>query len=119
MKNRTMKFTIISVMLMLLSIGCASTTPVATDSWREYFKTGRSKEEITKEFNLYRGKWWNHYTRGRWYAEGGFYEEAIADYKKAIEIRSKDSRAARSYGLHFWDYFARRELGIAYYELKQ
>ena len=119
MKNRTIKFTVISVMLMLLSIGCASTMPVATDSWREYFKQGRSKEEITNEFNLYRGKWWNYYTRGRWYAEGGFHEEAIADYKKAIEIRSKDSRAARSYGLHFWDYFARRELGIAYYELKQ
>ncbi|MCF6149471.1 MAG: hypothetical protein E3K37_12530 [Candidatus Kuenenia sp.] len=119
MKNKAIKLTIISITLFVISIGCAATTPVATDSWREYFKPGRTKEEITKEFNLYRGKWWNYYTRGRWYAEGGFYEEAIGDFKKAIEIRSKDRRAARSYGLHFWDYFGHRELGIAFYELKQ
>jgi len=96
-------------------VSCATVSNIGTDNWRDYFKPGCSKEEITRDFNLYRGKWWNHYVRGRWYADGGYYDEAIQDFKKSISLRSKDERSARSYGLHFWEYFAHRELGIVYY----
>ena len=91
---------------------------VSTESWRDYFKPGHTKEEIKKRFNLHGGKWWNYYARGRWYAEGGFYDEAIQDFKRCINVRSKDQAFARSYGTHFCEYLAHRELGIVYYEQK-
>ena len=96
-------------------VSCATVSNIGTDNWRDYFKPGRSKEEITKDFNLYRGKWWNYYVRGRWYAEGGYWDEAARDFKTAVGLRGADQRSARSYGLHFWEYFAHRELGIVYF----
>lgn len=114
MEHKKSKCTIILLCILMLA-SCAAVSQIGTDNWRDYFKTGRTKEEITKEFNLYRGKWWNYYTRGRWYAEEGYYDEAVQDFKKAIGLRGKDARSARSYGLHFWEYFAHRELGIVYY----
>jgi len=95
--------------------GCTTTSQIGTDNWRDYFKPGHTKEEIARNFNLYRGKWWNYYVRGRWFAAGGYYREAVQDFKKSISLRSKDQRSARSYGMHFWEYFAHRELGIVYY----
>lgn len=109
------KFITVAPLLSLMFVSCATVSNVGTDNWRDYFKPGCSKEEITRDFNLYRGKWWNHYVRGRWYADGGYYDEAIQDFQKSISLRSKDERSARSYGLHFWEYFAHRELGIVYY----
>jgi len=111
------KFKLITIapLLSLMFVSCATVSNIGTDNWRDYFKPGSSKEEIARDFNLYRGKWWNHYVRGRWYADGGYYDEAIQDFKKSISLRSKDERSARSYGLHFWEYFAHRELGIVYY----
>jgi len=111
------KFKFIALLFLLLPmfVSCATVSNIGTDNWRDYFKPGSLKEEITRDFNLYRGKWWNYYVRGRWYADGGYYDEAIQDFKKSISLRSKDERSARSYGLHFWEYFAHRELGIVYY----
>ena len=113
----TKKFKLIVLLpsFVLAFVSCATVSQIGTDNWRDYFKPGCSKEEIARDFNLYRGKWWNHYVRGRWYADGGFYDDAIQDFKKSISLRSKDERSARSYGLHFWEYFAHRELGIVYY----
>ncbi|HHT9130677.1 MAG TPA: hypothetical protein ACFYEC_07430, partial [Candidatus Brocadiaceae bacterium] len=88
---------------------------IGTDNWRDYFKPGHTKEEIARDFNIYRGMWWNYYVRGRWFAEGGYYDEAVQDFKKSISLRNRDQRSARSYGLHFWEFFAHRELGIVYY----
>ena len=111
------KFKFIALLFLLLPmfVSCATVSNIGTDTWRDYFKPGCPKEEITRDFNLFRGKWWNYYVRGRWYADGGYYNEAIEDFKKSISLRSKDERSARSYGLHFWEYFAHRELGIVYY----
>ncbi len=41
--------------------------------------------------------------------------DAEYDLKKAIGKRSKDQRMARTYGMHFIDYFPHRELGIVYF----
>lgn len=68
---------------------------------------------------LFRDRWWNYYERGSSFAEGQFWVEAVSDYLKAIEQRDKDQRSARTYGMHFIDYFPHRELGIAYFELKR
>jgi len=115
MVYKKFKFVALVPLLLLTFVSCATVSNIGTDNWRDYFKPGSSKEEIARDFNLYRGKWWNHYVRGRWYADGGYYDEAIQDFKKSISLRSKDERSARSYGLHFWEYFAHRELGIVYY----
>ena len=115
MVYKKLKFFASPLLILLAFVSCATVSQIGTDSWRDYFKPGSSKDEITRDFNLYRGKWWNHYVRGRWYADGGYYDEAIQDFKKSISLRSKDERSARSYGLHFWEYFAHRELGIVYY----
>lgn len=95
--------------------GCTTTSQIGTDNWRDYFEPGHTKEEIGRDFNLHRGKWWNYYIRGRWFADGGHYDEAVRDFQKSINLRSRDQRSARSYGMHFWEYFAHRELGIVYY----
>lgn len=115
MDYKKFKLITIAPLLSLMFVNCATVSNIGTDNWRDYFKPSSSKEEITRDFNLYRGKWWNYYVRGRWYADGGYYDEAIQDFNKSISLRSKDERSARSYGLHFWEYFAHRELGIVYY----
>ncbi len=112
---KKLKLIAVAPVLALTLASCATVSNIGTDNWRDYFKPGCSKEEIARDFNLYRGKWWNYYIRGRWYASGGFYDEAIQDFRKSISLRGRDERSARSYGLHFWEYFAHRELGIVYY----
>jgi len=64
----------------------------------------------------FRGKWWNFYDRAMEYAEQGDYENAINDLKTAIGRRDKDQRMARTYGMHFIDYFPHRELGVVYFQ---
>ena len=108
-------FIVLLPLFVLSFVSCSTVSQIGTDNWRDYFKPGHSKEEIARDFNLYRGKWWNYYVRGRWYADGGYYNEAIQDFKRSVCLRSRDERSARSYGLHFWEYFAHRELGIVYY----
>lgn len=63
----------------------------------------------------FRHRWWNYYERGLSFAEGQFFPEAIHDLKTALGKRDKDQRMARTYGMHFVDYFPHRELGIIYY----
>jgi len=66
---------------------------------------------------LFRERWWNFYERGASYSAGEFWEQAIADFKEAISQRDHDQRRARTYGMHFVDYFPHRDLGAAYYHI--
>jgi TolB-like protein len=77
-----------------------------------YVKNGKVYGEVEGAF---RHRWWNYYERGLSYAEGEFYDEATEDLKESIRQRSNDQRMARTYGMHFMDYFPHRELGIVYY----
>lgn len=63
----------------------------------------------------FRGKWWNYYERGANRASKGEYSAAIADLKKAMDLRDRDQIMARTYGMHFVDYFPHRELGVILY----
>lgn len=65
----------------------------------------------------FRGRWWNYYERGCSLAEGKFFQEAIADFEEAVKGRGQDQWRARTYGMHFIDYFPHRELGIVSYRL--
>jgi TolB-like protein len=86
-----------------------------TDSTLTYVKKGKVYGKVQGAF---RHRWWNYYERGLSFAEGEFYQEAIGDLKIAINQRAKDQRMARTYGMHFIDYFPHRELGIIYYQLE-
>jgi hypothetical protein len=65
----------------------------------------------------WRGKWWNYYERGVERGERGEWDAARSDLAKALNLRDKDQRRARTYGMHFVDYFPHREIGIAYFEM--
>ena len=106
------RWIILAVMLGALCpliLGCAEQAagPVYTKEGREYGKTK----------GAFRHRWWNYYERGISYGEGEFYTEAVADFETAIEQRYDDQRMARTYGMHFIDYFPHRELGIVCYRM--
>ena len=79
---------------------------------KKFVKDGKAYGVVSGSF---RHRWWNYYERGMSFAEGEFYEEAVADLKLAIKQREADQRNARTYGMHFVDYFPHRELGVVYY----
>jgi TolB-like protein len=81
---------------------------------KTYVKDG---VEYGKVKGTFRHRWWNYYERGLSFQEGRYFQEAAGDFKEAIQGRDKDQRMARSYGMHFIDYFPHRELGIVYYEM--
>ena len=66
---------------------------------------------------LFRAKWWNFYERGLSFASGAFWQDAEADYRAALKQREADQRRARTYGMHFIDYFPHRELGVVLLEM--
>jgi hypothetical protein len=105
-----MKNLLYIILIPFLITGCV-TTEQST-----YIKDGK-QYGVTK--GLFRDRWWNYYERGGSFSEGGFYEEAISDFKTAIKKRKDDQWRARSYGMHFLNYFPHRELGIIYYRLNR
>lgn len=88
-------------------LGCSGAEP------KPYTRDGDTYGVVSGTF---RHRWWNYYERGLSFAEGAFYTEAISDFQEAIDRRSRDQRMARTYGMHFIDYFPHRELGIVYLE---
>jgi TolB-like protein len=87
------------VISLLLMAGCALEKPLLGEDGNQYC--------VTKGIE-----------RGVSCAEGGFYDEAIRDFGAAIRRRS-DDEWARTYGMHFADYFPHRELGVVYYRLRK
>ena len=96
---------------VLLAGSCSQqlSSPVYLKDGKEYGKTSGY---------IFRHNWWNYYERGLSFAEGEFYQEAITDFTHAINQRPQDQRAARTYGMHFIDYFPHREIGIVYFQIK-
>lgn len=85
------------ILLALICVSCAA-----------------SGSSVKYSSGTFRGKWWNYYARGLALSGRSDYESAIRDLKKTISMRSSDQRMARTYGMHFIDYFPHRELGIVY-----
>lgn len=97
------------ILLALFPLSC-----VVQPSKPIYIRDGKVYGKVQGAF---RHRWWNYYERGLSYAEGEFFPEAIEDLRAAIQQRVKDQRMARTYGMHFIDYFPHRELGVIYYEI--
>lgn len=115
--------------LCALLTGCAggAAGPLATsgtdvaEHWMSTYDPrtqGSTPADVERNFNLFRGQWWNLYARGRWFLELGHPERAAADFRAALAMRADDEREARSYGMHFWEYFPHRELGVALFTLE-
>lgn len=103
-----------SIKILLLFVGCLMILSCAQpQSAHVYVRDG--KEYGKTEWAFFRHRWWNYYERALSFADGEFYKEAVSDLKVAIKQRSEDQRMARTYGMHFIDYFPHRELGIVYY----
>ena len=100
--------------LLIIIIATATFSGCGADSGKVYAKNGKEYGKLQGSF---RHRWWNYYERGLSYADGEFYQEALVDLKKAILQREKDQRMARTYGMHFIDYFPHREAGIIYYQM--
>ncbi len=99
----------VAVALLLGFFGCEGRQPNPA-----YVKNGKEYGTVKGTF---RHRWWNFYERALSFAEGGFYEESVNDLKLAIQQRYEDQRSARTYGMHFVDYFPHRELGVVYYHM--
>ena len=111
MKKRTRPFWfLLTFLVILFPWGCTDLAlpPV-------YVKDGKEYGKIKGAF--FRHQWWHYYERAISYADGEFYEEALEDFEEAVSRREKDQRMARTYGMHFIDYFPHRELGIVYYQI--
>jgi hypothetical protein len=72
----------------------------------------RTGETYPATSGTFRDRWWSHYERGLQYASGLNWREAAEDFREAIRRRDRDTRRAKTYGMHFIDYFPHRELGV-------
>lgn len=87
-----------SVALFLLLLGCTTT------------------EDRSRTRGVFHGRWWNYYERGVSYLNEEQFENAESDFREAIMGRRRDTWQARTYGLHFVDYFPNRELGVVHFK---
>ena len=98
----------VSVALLLtLAASCA------VEMGKVYVKDGKEYGTVSGTF---RNKWWNYYERGVSYKDGGYFDDAVADFRDAVSQRPEDTRRARTYGLHFTEYYPHRELGIIHFK---
>jgi TolB-like protein len=88
-----------------LCVGIAACSPVSVDS----------NGATTRKGMLFRHRWWNYYTRALTAMEAQDGAAAKADLASAIALSHRDRRMARTYGMHFIDYFPHRELGILHW----
>ena len=106
-----MRLYVFCLFVMVFICGCAP--PDYVQNQEKYIRDGKQYGVTEGSF---RSRWWNFYERGISFADGRFWAEAEADFRQALKQRDEDKRQARSYGMHFLDYFAHRELGIVLFK---
>ena len=77
-----------SFSIILFCLLCAFLPGCAVDKGKIYEKNGKV---YGKHEGLFKGKWYNYYLRGLSYSEGGFWEDATADFMKATKKRNEDN----------------------------
>ncbi len=103
--SRQHLFILLALILSLLN-GCAlQPGPVCVKHGKIYGRTS----------GIFRSQWDDYYERALSYVEGGCYPEAIFDLNEALKQRFRDQWMARTYGIHFIDYFPHREKGLIHY----
>jgi tetratricopeptide (TPR) repeat protein len=108
---KKIKFAVPITLLFLSSLFCLAGCQALPD--RGPLKKNGKVYGVTD--GLFQHRWWHYYERALSYMEGEFYEEALLDLDIAVNKRFADKRRARTYGLHFVDYFPHREKGLTYY----
>ncbi len=111
MKQSTRVISSLMTLIVVMLVLCCAPEPTKSI----YVKNGKEYGKVSGAY--FRHRWWNYYERGLSFSEGEFYQEALADLEEAIGQRAKDQRMARTYGMHFIDYFPHRELGIIHYQM--
>ena len=66
-----------------------------------------------------RSKFYNYYTEGNEFMEEGDWERALEAYKASASLEWEDTKKKRIYGTRFIKYFPHRQIGIAYFQLKE
>ncbi len=61
------------------------------------------------------GQWYDYYERALSCMEGECYQSALSELNIALKQRTEDKRMARTFGMHFTDYFPHREKGLIHY----
>jgi len=64
-------------------------------------------------------KFYNYYDSGLEYIEKQDWLRAIEELRSAASLEFEDADMKRIYGTRFIEYFPHRELGVAYYNLKE
>lgn len=103
-KSRYPEWIISAAVLILL--GCAGADDRRADG------PPSDGNGVGRSAGVFNERWWNFYERGRSNADFGYLVYAREDFEKAIALRADDRWRARTYGMHFLDYFPKRELGI-------
>lgn len=107
-----MKRFMLNIIFILLSL--YSFCSCAVNHAPVYVKNGKKYGVVSGNFT---DRWYDYYERALSYKNGGYFNEALSDLNRAIEIRRADQRWVNTYGMHFIDYFPHREKGIIYYLL--
>lgn len=101
----------ITILLFMMIFACAAKQfPIC-------YKDGKAYCTYDGRF---RERWYQYYEIALSCIEGECYEQALKALEKAKETKSvdhRDHRMARTYGMHFINYFPHRETGIVYYYL--
>jgi TolB-like protein len=113
MKYKLRTHSAIGISALLLMIASLMLTGCVKVDTKKIYKKDGKRYGVTR--GLFQGRWYHYYERGLSFAEGKIWQEAERDYRKAIQLRDGDQLRARTYGLHFIEYFPHRELGIAFY----
>jgi hypothetical protein len=100
------------IVFIAILIGLFALSGCASHSSRTYVRNGKVYGRVEGAF---RHRWWNYYERALSFMEGEFYQEALSDLEHAMKQRFADKRMARTYGMHFVDYFPHRERGLIHY----
>jgi len=96
---------IIGLWIFMLLIGCSHQHPICVKEGRQFC--------VSDGNFTYRE--YDYYERALSCMEGGCYQYALNDLDKAVSKRPYDKRKAKTYGIHFKDYFPHREKGLVYF----
>ncbi|MEE4359203.1 MAG: hypothetical protein V2I97_22225 [Desulfococcaceae bacterium] len=96
----------IFLFIFLLFCGCAVHLPPV------YEKEGK---EYGHTEGIFRERWYDYYRVALSYMEGDFRADALVMLDLALVQRDTDRRMAKTFGMHFIDYFPHREKGILLY----
>lgn len=67
---------------------------------------------------IFRNQWDDYYQCVLSYMEGACYDAALDALDKSLAQRHEDQRMARTWGMHFTDYFPHREKGVIHYMMQ-